>query len=175
VTVDRLDAEVVAQFFAHLDAFYMQAVDDAALEEARTAVEDATGTVERLAAVVPTHPAAIGAHQEALAAAEAALGEAEDRRDHLVASARPSGPDRRVLREDWSTLVLDDRREILRAGIVAVLVRRASSRTARLPVADRVLVLFRGEAPDGLSDNGRSGPVTTWTWDADPTSLVATA
>jgi hypothetical protein len=102
------------------------------------------------------------------------LADAEDRRDQLLASAAQSGPDLRELRDDWPALTLAERREILRAGIDAVLVRRASSRALRLPVSDRILVLFRGEAPKGLADNGRSGPVRTWTWDDEPGSLVAT-
>jgi site-specific DNA recombinase len=175
VIVDRLDAEVVDQFFAHLDAFHVQAVDDAELETARQAVGEATGVVERLASVVPNHPKAIEAHQAALSEAERVLEEAEDRRDHLIASVAQAGPDVRELREDWPTLTLDERREILRAGTDAVLVRRALRRTAHLPIRDRILVLFRGEAPDGLVDNGRSGPVTSWTWDNDPGSLAAAA
>lgn len=173
IVVDRLDTEVVGQFFDHLDTFHVRAVDDAELDAARSEVEQRTASVEQLAAVVPTHPAAISAHQAALEAEERALVEAEDRLHDLTASLATDGPDVRELRADWPNLALDERREILRAGIDAVLVRRGPSPGAKLPAADRTLVLFRGIAPEGL--NGRSGPVTTWTWDHDPASLAAAA
>jgi hypothetical protein len=175
VTVDRLDDEVAAQFFEHLDAFHVQAVDTGELAAAQADVDTLAGEVERLAAVVPSHPRAIAAHQEALTAAESILADAEDRRDHLVASAAKNGPDSRELRGDWPDLTVAERREILRAGIDAVVVRRASRRTAHLPVADRVRVVFNGDAPDGLVDNGRAGTITGRTWDDDPGSLVAAA
>jgi hypothetical protein len=173
--VDLLDAEVVKQFFAHLDAFHVRAVDTAELEAARVDVETRTGEVERLAAVVPTSAVGIAAHQEALSATESALADAEDRLHQLTASLAASGPDVRELEADWPSLTLDEKREILRAGIDAVLVRRASSRTAKLPVSDRILVVFRGQAAGGLVDNGRSGPITTWTWDDDVASLTASS
>jgi len=175
VTVDRLEAEVVEQFFAHLDAFHLRAVGDEELADAQAAVTAEEERLRNLAAVVPEHPVAIEAHQEKLRGVERALGDAEDHLHQLLASTAEDGPNVRELRADWPTLGLDERREILRAGIDAVLVRRAKSRTARPPVADRILVLFRGEAPDGLADNGRSGAVTTWTWNDKPDSLVATA
>jgi hypothetical protein len=172
VVVERLDAEAVAQFFAHLDAFHVRAVDDADLEAARADVEARTGEVERLAQVVPQSAAGIAAHQAALSDAERALADAEDRLHQLSASLTESGPDVRELEADWPSLTLEERREILRAGIDAVLIRRASSRTAKPPVRERILVVFRGEAPD-LVDNGRSGAVASWTWDHDVASLAA--
>src|SRR5215207_6098012 len=71
--VDRLDSQVVEQFFAHLDDFHLQTVADDELEAAHGDVEARIGEVERLAAVVPSHPAAVRAHQLALSAAEEAL------------------------------------------------------------------------------------------------------
>ena len=41
IVVDRLDDEVTEQFFAHLDAFHIEAVEDAELDSARAEVEDA--------------------------------------------------------------------------------------------------------------------------------------
>jgi len=175
--VNRLDAEVVEQFFARLDDFHLQAVEDDVLEGAQAEVETRTGEVERLAAVVPSHPAAVKAHQLALTAAEDELAEAEDRVAHLGSVASQSGSDLRTLREDWPTLPLDGQREILRASVVAVLVKRASRRTApRPPISERVRVLFiDDEIPDGLADNGRSGSRRSWSWDDDPAPLVAAA
>jgi hypothetical protein len=173
MTVDRLDAEVVCQFFAQLDDFHVRAVDDAEFASARDQVEKCEGEVERLAAIVPRHPKAIASHQAALETAEQLLADAEDRLQDLTASRVADGPDARELREDWSSLSLTERREILRAGVDAVLVRRAPSPTAKPPAAERILMLSRGTAPDGL--NGRASAVTRWTWDDDPASLTATA
>lgn len=171
IVVGRLDNEVVAQFFAYLDDFHVRAVDDSELDAAQAEVAERTAEVERLAAVIPSHPAGIAAHQDALGSAEQALLEAEDRAHDLTASL--TGPDVHELRDDWPSLELAERREILRAGIDAILVRRGPSPTAKPPAADRALVLFRGTAPAGL-DNGR-GPIRTWTWDDDPASLAAAA
>ncbi|HTE59405.1 MAG TPA: recombinase family protein [Solirubrobacteraceae bacterium] len=173
VTVKGLDAEVVEQFFAHLDAFHLRVVADAELVAVRAAVEERTGVVERLAAVIPTHPAAVKAHQVALEDAERALQEVEDRLHQLTASLAAGGPDVRMLRADWPVMSIDERREIIRAGLDAVLVRRAASRSfPQPPVRDRILVLFRGQGPAGLTR-----PITPaiqgWSWDDEPGSLVA--
>jgi site-specific DNA recombinase len=174
VTVERLDAEVTDQFFAHLDAFHVQPVNDGDIEAARAAVEIRGGELDRLAAVIPAHPRAVEAHQAALRDAEQALAEAEDRLTQLVASTANADA-ARELRSDWPGLTLEERREILRAGIDTVLVRRALRRTAHLPIRNRILVLFRGDAPDGLRDNGRSGPIRSWTWNDDIRSLAPAA
>lgn len=174
VTEGRLDREVARQFFAHLDVFHVQAVTDDQVDAARADARARTETVERLAAVVPTHPKAIQAHQAALEAAEQDLGDAEDALHRLVLASSANGPTARQLEEDWPNLALDERREILRAGIDAVLVRRASSRTGRLPASDRILVLFRGQAPRELLGGRIDGVIRTWTWDDDPRSLTST-
>ena len=112
--VDRLDAEVTEQFFAHLEAFHVKAVNDAELERPAPKVEEHTAEVEALAAVVPSHPKAVAAHQAALETAEGALAEAEERLHELVGAAKADGPDARHLRDDWPTLTLAERRELLR-------------------------------------------------------------
>jgi site-specific DNA recombinase len=171
--VERLDAEVTEQLFRHLDEFHVQAVTDEELAAAEAKVAEVAERIKLRAQIAPTHPTAVAAHQAALEEDERALAEAEDHRDHLRSLAAEDGPDVRTLRGDWPNLTLDERRAILREGIDAVLVRRVSSRNVHTPVADRVLVLFRGDAPAGLVDNGRSGPVRTWTWDDGPASLRA--
>jgi Resolvase, N terminal domain/Recombinase/Recombinase zinc beta ribbon domain len=173
VAVGKLDSEVTDQFFRHLDAFHLRAVDHDELDQAAVEVERRTEQLEALAAVIPSHPTAVAAHQAALHAAEQSLIEAEDHLHQISASLSAKGPDVRELREDWPSLTLAEKREILRAGLDAVLVRRAPSPTAKPPAAARILVLFRSSAPVGLADNGRSGPVTTWTWNDDPSSLTA--
>ena len=56
IVVDRLEAEVVEQFFDHLDDFHLQAVVDASLEAASIGVTERSQAVETLAAVIPSHP-----------------------------------------------------------------------------------------------------------------------
>ena len=178
VTVDRLDTEAVEQLFARLEDFHVRAVDDAGLAAAQHTVAELEENVRRLAAITPSHPAAVEAHQAALSDAESALVEAEDRLHELGAARAKAGPDMHVLRADWPTMTVAERRHVLRAEIQGVLVRRASSRTfPHAPLSDRVRVLFAGEVPDGLLDNGRSGPVIGWGWsgDGDPVASVAAA
>ena len=68
-----------------------------------------------------------------------------------------------------------ERREVLRAGVNAVLVRRAASRGfPHGPIAARVLVFWRGQAPAELT--GCSvGPQRRRTWDHNPGSLRLTS
>lgn len=172
VTVERMDEEVTRQFFDRLSDFHVRAVDDGEHDAARAIVLERTGDVERLAQVVPTHPAAIAAHQGALAEAERQLADAEDRLAQLAASSGHA-PDADELRAAWPALTGAERREILRASIDAILVRRASSRTWNLPVADRILICFRGEAPDGLVRDRDA--IRGWTWDDDARTPVAAA
>ena len=168
----RLDAEVTKQFFEHLDAFHVRAAEDRELGEIDAELERLTGEVERVAAVIPSHRAAIAAHQDALAAVEATLTELEDRRHRHVASRNLQG-DVHVLRRDWQEMDLAMRREHLRTGIDAVLVRRALRRTAHLPMRDRILVVFRGDGPEEIRDNGRASVNRRFSWDHDITTLVA--
>lgn len=173
VTTARLDAEVIERFFARLEDFHVRATDDAGIQEASEDVKRLTGEVERLAAIVPKHPAAVAAHQRALAEAESSLIEAEDRHAELAASLAQDGPNARELQADWPALTLAERREILRAGIDAALVRRASGHGVASRVSERVLVLFRGEAPSELAASRQ--PVTSWTWTDNAGSLRAAA
>jgi DNA invertase Pin-like site-specific DNA recombinase len=166
VLVHRLDEEVVRQFFEHLEDFSVREATGGTLETARALVAERTAVVERLAAVVPSHPAAVAAHQEALRAAERELEEAEDA---LAGAAPVAGPEAGVLREDWPGLTLPERRTLIGAGVDAVLVRRARSRGApHRPISERVLVLFAGDAPEGLLE---PRGLTGWAWDDDPGSL----
>jgi hypothetical protein len=108
-----------------LESFHLRATYDAEVQAAREDVRPHR-EVERLAAIVPTHPAAVTAHQRALEDTEADLSGAEDRRDQLIAALAQHSPDYRELRAEWPTVELGERREILRAGIDEVVVRRAS-------------------------------------------------
>ena len=173
ITTARLDTEVVESLFRRLEISRVHAVDDDDLIQAASEVEQLEDELTTLVQVRVTHPRALAAHQDAVSAAERRLQDAEDRRQHLTAMQAQDGPDAREMRSDWPTLALDEQREILRAGIDAVLVRRAMTKG---PVADtsaRILVLFGGEAPATLT-NGR-GPIQGWAWSDGPGSLRAAA
>jgi hypothetical protein len=170
--VARLDAEVVEQFFAHLDAYELRAVADREVIDARKLAARLRGDVERLAAVTPSHPAAIAAHQAALESAEAALTDAEMHLDELLGAQSQPGPDTHRLRADWDDMPLTERRERLREGIDAVVVRRALRTAASRPISERIVLAFRGEAPAALLQRG---PAVSWEWDDDPRSLRAAA
>jgi hypothetical protein len=49
-------------------------------------------------------------------------------------------------------LVIQDRKRVLGSSIDAVFVKRAH---ARVPIEDRVTILWRGEGPDDLPRRGR--------------------
>ena len=169
VVVDKIDAEVIEQFFTRLNTYELQSADDDELEAANAEVERLGSEVERLAMVTPTHPRAVAAHQRALEAAENALADAEDRLAELLRTKAQSGPDARALRSDWPSLTMDERREILRAGIDAVLVRRAIKQGAGSVMSERIRVVFKGDGPADLL-HARAA-VRAWTWDHDPGSL----
>ena len=80
---------------------------------------------------------------EAWEAAEGALAEAEDRLHELTAAATAGGPEVRELRDEWPSLTLAERREVLSRSIEAVEVRRAPHPGAKVPAAERVRVVFR--------------------------------
>jgi DNA invertase Pin-like site-specific DNA recombinase len=169
ITTPRLDAEVVGQLFARLETSQAVAVDDDEFAHLEKEIERLTGEVERLAMVTPSHPKAVAAHQAALGTAESALADAEDHLARLLDLQAQSGRDVREIRADFWNRPLDEQREILRPGIDAVLVRRASRGGSASPISERVLVLFHGEGPPSLQ-NGR-GPIQGWTWSDDPSSL----
>jgi hypothetical protein len=173
VTVDRLDAEVVSQFFDGLGDMHAEAVDDDAIAEADAEVTECRELVELLAMVAPTSIAGVAAHQAKLDASEAALRKAEDQVDHLRRTREAVGPDVAVLTQRWPKMAIADRRQLLEAAIAAVLVTRASGRNVHAPVAERIRVVFKSDAPDGLVDNGRSGVIRSWTWEPESTVIAA--
>ncbi len=170
VVVSRLDAEVERQFFERLGEFHARQIDDGDVEQARQDVDRLTAEVERLAAVVPASRAGISAHQAALADIEGRLADAEARLDQLLAAEHGAAIDARTVKADWANMTLEQRRELFRAGIDTILVRRALRTAASRPIAERVLILWRGDAPSELM-NGRNPELRGWSWDDDPGSL----
>jgi hypothetical protein len=67
-----------------------------------------------------------------------------------------AGPDTAVI-EGYDELPVSDRKRILGSSIDAVIVERGN---ARVPVEQRVTILWRGEGPDDLPRRGRdNGPI----------------
>jgi DNA invertase Pin-like site-specific DNA recombinase len=173
VVVDKIDAEVIEQFFARLDAFHVRAVDDAEIDSERAEVARLGDDLASLVQLKVSHPKALAAHQEAVSDLERRLQESEDHLAALLDAKAQSGPDARELRADWPSLSMDERREILRAGIDAVLVRRAIKTGAGSVMAERIRVIFHGDAPADLVV--RRGRMRSWTWTDEPGSLRAAA
>ena len=171
VVIARLDSEATDQFFRRLGAFHARRVDSGELDAARQEVERLTEQVELLAEVVPIHRAAIQAHQRKLGDAERELSEAEARLDDLLARQQDAGVDARTLHADWPSLTLAQRRELLRAGIDTILVRRASRMGPDSPLNERILILWHGDAPAELRTPARSPSAVAW--DDHPGSLRA--
>jgi hypothetical protein len=173
VVVDKIDAEVIAQFFARLDAFHAQAVADDELAGGRAKVQNLEDELTALVQLKVSHPMALAAHQEAVSDLEGRLQLAEDQLAELLSVNAQSGHDARELRIDWPSLGMDERREILRAGIDAILVRRSFKTGAGSIMSKRIRILFRGEAPADLLR--RRGEVRSWAWADEPGSLRAAA
>ena len=103
IVVDRLDAEVDRQFFAHLDAFHVRAVDDAELDAARAEVEQRTAEVERLAARRPEPPDRDRRPTRRRSRPPSARWP-PPRTAFTSSPPRSAGARRRELRDDWPTL-----------------------------------------------------------------------
>jgi len=88
----------------------------------------------------------------------------EQRRSEL-ATMLPSTPGSLV--EAWANLSLDERRTILRAAIDAVIVRPARGAGRQVPIDERALILWRGQAPTDLPRRGRRGPLAAFPWPSE--------
>jgi DNA invertase Pin-like site-specific DNA recombinase len=93
---------------------------------------------------------------QALADAETKLADARQR-GALSGDLQTPGD----LLEAWPALSVAEKRVLATASIDAVFVRRTG---ANVPVEDRALVLWRGEAPDGLPRRGHRVPLSSFAW-----------
>lgn len=67
------------------------------------------------------------------------------------------------LKASWNNLSTAERRQMLTAGLDAVIVRQSSRGTGKLePVSERAVILMRGEAPDDLPRRGHRVPLRSW-------------
>jgi hypothetical protein len=88
--------------------------------------------------------------------AQEALDEARD------AAGVVDLPDAATLREVWGELEVADRRQLLHRGVDAIFLRSAGR--ANIPIENRALILWRGEAPDDFPGPGRKLDVRPFDW-----------
>jgi site-specific DNA recombinase len=147
-----------------------EAVDAAALR-----VEDASRELDEY--ITATRVSVIGQlrfragleqRQQGLDAAR--LGLADARRAAVFSEALDLTPG--SLREAWPTLSVPERRHLLAAAVDAVVVRAVRGTGRAVPLAERVLVLWRGQAPGDLPRRGRRVPLEPFPWpDERPTDV----
>jgi site-specific DNA recombinase len=75
------------------------------------------------------------------------------------------------LRDLWSDLSIEEQRRLLAAGIDAVMLRQGKT----LPIEERALVLWRGEAPKDLPGRGRRVPLKPFEWPEESAETVLAA
>jgi hypothetical protein len=66
-----------------------------------------------------------------------------------------------ALLEAWAGLGAAEKRTLLTASVDAVMVRRTGANVA---VADRALLLWRGQAPDDFPRRGHRVPLASFIW-----------
>jgi site-specific DNA recombinase len=69
--------------------------------------------------------------------------------------------------EVWPTLSIGEKRTLLSAAIDAVIVKKARGAGRSVPVEERAVILWRGQAPDDLPRRGRRVPLASFTWPVD--------
>jgi DNA invertase Pin-like site-specific DNA recombinase len=109
--------------------------------------------------------------EQRVAAVEAAQAKlAEARQQSSFAAAVPVTPG--GLSHAWPSLGVAEKRTLLTASLDAVFVRRTG---ANVPVADRALLLWRGQAPDGLPRRGHRVPLESFSWPDEAPAKVRVA
>jgi DNA invertase Pin-like site-specific DNA recombinase len=150
---------VVDAFLArHAKVGERQVVDDTEAQEARLEVARA---ITQRDAFLTLDIADAKAAQRELNRRQELVDAAES---HLASLTIPDALDMSMLVETWPELDNDEKRELLRAGIGAIFLRRAPSR-GHWPIEDRVKILWAGEQPDGLPGPGRRNlPLVAFDW-----------
>lgn len=69
--------------------------------------------------------------------------------------------------EDWPALTIVERRRLLSAAIDGIFVRASRGSGRQVPIEERVVILWRGEAPDDLPRRGRRVPLAPLAWPDD--------
>jgi site-specific DNA recombinase len=98
------------------------------------------------------------ARAEVVRVAQAKLNEARQQNAMNGHDATTPG----ALVEAWPTLTIAEKRALLTASLDAIFVRSAGG--ANVPVADRTLLLWRGEGPADLPRRGHRVPLESFPW-----------
>jgi DNA invertase Pin-like site-specific DNA recombinase len=126
--------------------------DTQALQAAATDLEAAEEELTAFASDLTARRALGGGYHAALLARSSAVEEA--RAELQKASA--SVPDTNTI-ERYDDLPVEERKRILSSSLDAAIVKRGD---ARVPIEERVTILWRGEGPDDLPRRGRdNGPI----------------
>jgi DNA invertase Pin-like site-specific DNA recombinase len=164
ITAQPLETEVAAQLLQHLDGDSIrEASERVELAACRREVKEASEALALYVQLTPTSKAGVDSHNAGISERETRLAAAEQRMLQLVDAAEHVTPDAAELRKSWPALPPAERRRVFRECLDAVLVRHSKSRSPRYPAADRIRVLFRGEAPAELRGIVRT--TRTWAWD----------
>jgi hypothetical protein len=103
---------------------------------------------------------------EGLAKRAGRADEARAAFQHARAAAAPVGlADVEELRAAWDALEVAERQRILGAAIDTVFLRSVGQ--VNVPISDRALIFWRGQAPDGLPARGRRVPFASFDWPPD--------
>lgn len=151
---------VVEQFFAGLGG--MRAEASIITEELRVA-EEAFRRVDRELSAWRDNESLVDlgdTYVEGLRVRVVRRDEALEALEHArVRAGIADLPEATELEALWPDLDVAERRHLLHAGLDAVFVRRG-----RVPIADRTLVLWRGEGPDDLPGPGRRFGLRSHVW-----------
>jgi hypothetical protein len=80
-------------------------------------------------------------------------------------SASPAnGLTRGALLEAWPDLTVREKRDLMSTAIDAVFLRPVRGSGNQVVIADRVLILWRGEAPADLPRRGHRVPLAPFAW-----------
>jgi hypothetical protein len=114
-----------------------------------------------------------GLEKRAAAANAARSTLTEVRRRSQLAELLPTTPG--SLAGAWSELSVAERRTILRAAIDTVILRPVRGGGRHVPISERALILWRGQAPADLPRRGNRVPFAPFVWpDERPADLGVT-
>jgi site-specific DNA recombinase len=133
------------------EAIYVQK-DDLGLQKAAVTLSEAENELTTFAADLTARKLLGDRYHEALKQRAAAVEQAQAQLQKTTANTSAS-----AAVESYDELPVSDRKRVLGSSIDAVIVKRGH---ARVPIEQRVLILWRGEGPNDLPRRGRdNGPV----------------
>jgi DNA invertase Pin-like site-specific DNA recombinase len=153
INARKLERHVEAVWRAQVarEGFLVQE-DSTALQNASTALSAAEEELASFAADLTARRVLGAGYHDALAARAAAVDAA---RTEVKRASAGTATVENI--ERYDELSVNDRKRILGSSIDAVIVNRAHS---RVPIEERVTILWRGEGPDDLPRRGRdNGPI----------------